>query len=66
MAKSKHNIFGFKEFIITGATDGYYEHLVITPANQSEMTSLEQVLQPVIEEATPKFFANRQRLLFRS
>ena len=28
---------------------------MITPANQSEMTSLEQVLQPVIEEAAPKF-----------
>ena len=37
------------------ATDGYYEHLAIAPANQSEMTSLEQVMQPIIEEATPKF-----------
>ena len=55
LKKGKRNIFGFKEFIVTDATDGYYEHLMITPANQSEMTSLEQVLQPVIEEAAPKF-----------
>lgn len=55
LKKGKCNIFGFKEFIVTDATDGYYEHLAITPANQSEMTSLEQVMQPVIEEATPKF-----------
>ena len=53
--KGKRNIFGFKEFIVTDATDGYYEHLMITPANQSEMTSLSKRLQSVIEEATPKF-----------
>jgi len=30
-------------------------NLTITPANQSEMTSLEQVMHPIIVEATPKF-----------
>lgn len=56
LKKGKRNTFGYKEFIVTDATDGYYEHLEVTPANQSEMTSLEQVMQPLLKDkATPKF-----------
>ncbi len=55
LKKGKRNIFGYKEFVVTDATDGYYEHLEITPANQSEITSLDQVIEPLLGDEAPNF-----------
>ena len=50
LKKGNKSIFGFKEFIVTDKQDGYYEHLELTPANQSEVKSLEEVISPIIIE----------------
>jgi len=44
LKKGKQSIFGYKEFIVTDATDGYIEHAEIMPANVSEVANMQAVL----------------------
>lgn len=56
LKKGNKSIFGFKEFIVTDKQDGYYEHLELAPANQSEVKSLEQVIAPMLIDGNkPKY-----------
>ncbi|MCC2624370.1 MAG: hypothetical protein K0R14_243 [Burkholderiales bacterium] len=47
LKKGKKNIFGYKGFITTDATDGYIESIQVTAANISEVTNLEPALSGV-------------------
>lgn len=47
LKKGKKNIFGYKGFITTDATDGYIESIQVTAANVSEVTNLEPALSGV-------------------
>jgi IS5 family transposase len=47
LKKGKHNIFGYKGFITTDATDGYIECIEVTPANVSEVSYLQEALAQV-------------------
>ena len=44
LKKGKQSIFGYKEFIVTDATDGYIEHAEIMPANVSEVANMQTAL----------------------
>ena len=44
LRKGKQSIFGYKEFIIVDANDGYIEHAEIMPANVSEVANMKTVL----------------------
>lgn len=47
LKKGKDTVFGYKNFVITDATDGYIETVDVTPANTSEVTHLEDVLSTI-------------------
>ena len=47
LKKGKRNVFGYKGFITTDATDGYIEAIEVTPANVSEISHLKEALASV-------------------
>ena len=44
LKKGNRSIFGYKEFIVADAVDGYIEHAEIMPANVSEVSNMQAVL----------------------
>ena len=59
LKKGKQSIFGYKEFIVTDATDGYIEHAEIMPANVSEVSNMQTVLADANLEDIKVLYADK-------
>lgn len=59
LKKGKKSIFGYKEFIVTDATDGYIEHVEVMPANVSEVSNMQIVLANSEIESTEVLYADK-------
>lgn len=59
LKKGKHNVFGYKGFITTDATDGYIEAIEVTPANVSEVSHMQDALANVEIKGTKVLYADK-------
>jgi IS5 family transposase len=59
LKKGKKSIFGYKEFIVTDATDGYIEHAEVMPANVSEVSNMQAALANAGIENTEVLYADK-------